>query len=221
MPRRRLTPLNRDALREAFALPGVGLAMAVNFLVIVSFTNLDQTFAFYCADLFGIAERGTGLVLGFIGVVAAAVQGGLVRPLSRRFEEAALLRAGTLAQVGAFAGLVAAGGSGSKVALLAACALLALGNGLTQPATSAFISRRAPADRQGSTLGTNQSFASLARTFGPATGGWLYSTLGPRAPYTAASLGMLVAFVLSLGLQRSAVSSQPSAVSLTKNSPQS
>ena len=46
-------------------------------------------------------------------------------------------------------------------------ALLALGNGLTQPTTSAFISRRAPADRQGGTLGTNQSFASLARTVRP------------------------------------------------------
>jgi MFS family permease len=198
--RRKLAPLNVAAMRDAFALPGVGLAVAVNFLVILSFTNLDQTFTFFCGDLFGIDERGTGLVLAFIGVVAALVQGGLVRSLSKRVAEASLMRWGALAQALAFAGLVAAGAEGSRLFLYASGALLALGNGLTQPATSAFISRRAPADRQGGTLGVNQSFASLARTFGPATGGWLYANIGPRAPYTAASIGMVVALALTSAL---------------------
>ena len=179
----------------------MGLAVAVNFLVILSFTNLDQTFTFFCGDLFGIDERGTGYVLAFIGLVAAGVQGGLVRPLSRRFTEAALMRAGAFTQVLAFAGLVLAGGLASRVILYASGALLALGNGLTQPSTSAFISRRAPADRQGGTLGVNQSFASLARTVGPATGGWLYANVGARAPYTAASVGMVVALALAGGLR--------------------
>jgi MFS family permease len=202
VPARRLTPLNVGAAREAFALPGVALAVAVNFIVILSFTNLDQTFTFFCADLFGIDVRGTGYLLAFIGVVAALVQGGLVRPLSRRFEEEALLRLGTLTQAFAFAGLVGASGAGSRAMLYASGGLLAVGNGLTQPATSAFISRRAPPDRQGATLGTNQSFASLARTFGPAVGGWLYANVGPRAPYSTASAGMALAFALAMGLRK-------------------
>jgi len=199
---RRLAPLNLAAMRQAFALPGVAMAIAVNFLVILSFTNLDQTFTFFCSDEFGIDERGTGYVLAFIGIVAAAVQGGLVRSLSGRIDDAILVQAGALIQALAFAGLVGAGTSGSHAALFAAGGLLALGNGLTQPATSAFISRRAPFDQQGATLGTNQSFASLARTFGPALGGWLYSSVGPRAPYSVASAGMLVAVGLALGLRK-------------------
>jgi len=200
--RRRLVPLDLQALRAAFALPGVGLAIAVNFLVILSFTNLDQTFTFYCGDLFGIDERGTGYVLAFIGVVAAAAQGGLVRPLSKRFDEGTLMRVGTLLQALAFGGLVVAATLGARPILYTSGGLLALGNGLTQPSTAAFISRRAPADAQGATLGTNQSFASLARTFGPALGGWLYATLGPRAPYAAASLGMVIALALAMGLRK-------------------
>jgi MFS family permease len=199
--RRRLAPLSLDAMRGAFAIPGVALAVAVNFLVILSFTNLDQTFTFFCGDVFGIDERGTGYVLAFIGVVAAAAQGGLVRPLSKRFDEAALMRAGALLQALAFAGLVVAAAAGARAILYGSGALLALGNGLTQPSTSAFVSRRAPQDQQGGTLGVNQSFASLARTFGPALGGWLYGSLGVRAPYTAASLGMVLAFGLALGLR--------------------
>jgi MFS family permease len=201
-PSRKLMPLNVQALREAFALPGVGLAIGVNFIVVVSFTNLDQTFTFFCGDLFGIDEGGTGFVLAFIGIVAAAVQGGLVRPLSRRFDEATLIRAGALLQAVAFAGLVAAGGAAARSLLYASGGLLALGNGLTQPSTSAFISRRAPADRQGGTLGANQSIASLARTFGPALGGWLYTGVGARAPYVAASVGMVVALALAMELRR-------------------
>jgi MFS family permease len=201
--RRRLTPLSLDAIRGAFAIPGVGLAVAVNFLVILSFTNLDQTFTFFCGDVFGIDERGTGYVLAFIGVVAAAAQGGLVRPLSKRFDEATLMRAGALLQAVAFAGLVVAAAAAERAILYGSGALLALGNGLTQPSTSAFISRRAPEDRQGGTLGVNQSFASLARTFGPALGGWLYGSLGVRAPYTAASLGMVIALGFALGLRGS------------------
>jgi MFS family permease len=204
-PLRRLAPLNLEAMRQSFQLPGVALAILVNFIVVVSFTNLDQTFTFFCADLFGIDERGTGYVLAFIGVVAALVQGALVRAVAPRFGEPALMRAGTFIQALAFAGLVAAGSLASPALLLTSGGVLALGNGLTQPSTSAFISRRAPVDRQGGTLATNQSFASLARTFGPALGGWLYANLSPRAPYAVAAAGMMVAFALTAGLRKSPV----------------
>jgi DHA1 family tetracycline resistance protein-like MFS transporter len=107
-------------------------------------------------------------------------------------------------QAMAFAALVAAATSGSRAMLYAAGGLLALGNGFTQPTTAAFISKHAPDDRQGATLGTNQAFASLARTFGPAAGGWLYTAFGPRAPYGVASAGMLVALALAMGLRNTA-----------------
>jgi DHA1 family tetracycline resistance protein-like MFS transporter len=201
-PPRRASPINIEGLREAFALPGVALAVAVNFLVILSFTNLDQTFTFFCADAFGIDVRGTGYLLAFIGVTAALVQGGVVRPLAKRFDEAKLMAMGTLTQALAFAGFVASAIGGSRGLLYGAGAVLALGNGLTQPTTSAFISRRAPPEAQGGALGANQSIASLARSLGPGLGGWLYTRLGTRAPYSVASLGMVLAFAFALGLRK-------------------
>src|SRR5271165_4923874 len=47
-PPRKLSPLNLQAMRTAFRLRGVALAVGVNFIVILSFTNLDQTFTFFC-----------------------------------------------------------------------------------------------------------------------------------------------------------------------------
>ncbi len=200
--RRSLRPMNPDALKDAFARPGVALAVAVNFLILLAFTNLDQTMRYFNADLFGMSMGATGGLLAFIGIVAAFTQGG-VRVLSKRFDEPALIRAGIALQAIAFAGIVLSPvAAPSPWLLFASGGVLAVGNGFTQPSVLAFISKRADASAQGGTLGTNQAFASLARVFGPALGGWLYGAIGPRAPYVAASLGMVVAFVVSAPLRR-------------------
>ncbi len=198
---RRLVPLDVRAAREAFARPGVALCVLVNFLIVLSFTNLDQTFRFYNKDVFQMSPVETGLVLAGVGVMAALVQGGMIRPLSKRFGEVPLIVTGVSLQAIAFAGIAWAPSVGVK-ALFAAMALLAVGNGLTQPSTSAYVSKRADPAAQGNTLGTNQSAASLARTFGPALGGWLYGEVGPRSPYVVAAAGMAVALVFALQLSR-------------------
>ena len=200
--KRSLAPMDISAMKVAFARPGFALAVLVNFVVIASFTNLDQTFTFFCNDLFRIDEQGTGLLLAFIGIVAAAVQGGLIRKLSGRVPDAALVRAGVAIQAIAFAGFVVAGGLANRTILYGAGMLLALGNGLSQPGTSAYVSKSAPASEQGGALGTNQAFSSLGRTFGPAAGGYLYGAIGPRAPYVAGAIGMMIALAFALGLKR-------------------
>ncbi len=209
--KRSLAPLDVRAAREALARPGIAIAVLVNFVMILSFTILDQTFRFYNADLFQMGALDTGLVLTFVGVIAAGVQGGLIRPLARKYDEAVLIRAGALLQSLAFAGYVIAPSFG-KIALYAASAVLALGNGLTQPSVSAYVSRRADPQAQGSTLGTNQSFAALARMFGPGLGGWVYGAFGPRSPYVLSAAGMALAFVVALQLHRTvSADSAPSA----------
>jgi MFS transporter, DHA1 family, tetracycline resistance protein len=205
---RSLMPLNVAAARDAFARPGVAIAILVNFSITLSFTVLDQTFRFFNKDLFAMTPLDTGIVLAFIGVVAAGVQGGLIRPLSKRFDEAALIRVGTGIQSIAF-GTIAASPAFGRPMLYVAGALLALGNGLTQPSVGAFISRRADPRAQGATLGTNQSAASLARMFGPSLGGWVYGSFGPRSPYVVGAIGMALAMFVSLGLDRRAAQAVP------------
>ncbi len=197
---RSLAPLNVDAARSAFARPGVALAVLVNFVIILSFANLDQTFRYFNKDIFSMSERETGYVLAFVGITAALTQGGLVRTLSRRVADATLLRAGVFLQMVAFGGFAVAPDLG-RWALYAAGAVLAVGNGLTQPSVAAYVSKRADPARQGATLGTNQAASSLGRVFGPALGGLLYGALGPRYPYLAASAGMAVALAVTAGLR--------------------
>jgi MFS family permease len=201
--------LNLAAARDAFARPGIAVAVLVNFMITVSFTVLDQTFRFFNKDLFGMTPLDTGMVLAFIGVVAALVQGGVIRPLSKRFDEATLIRTGTAVQAVAF-GTIAASPAYGRTMLYVAGGLLALGNGMTQPSVGAFVSKRADPREQGATLGTNQSAASLARMFGPSLGGWLYGSFGPRSPYLLAALGMAVATFVAFGLGQRKTSTQTS-----------
>jgi MFS transporter, DHA1 family, tetracycline resistance protein len=207
---RSLAPLSLAAARSAFARPGVALAVTVNFIVILSFANLDQTFRFFNKDVFGMTEVETGGVLAFIGLVAAATQGGLVRRLSGRVADALLLRGGVLLQMLAFAGLALAPDFGRWM-LFVSGGVLAVGNGLTQPSVAAYVSKRADPAAQGSTLGTNQAASSLGRVFGPAFGGFAYGAIGPRAPYIAAAMGMAVALAVTRALR----TADPSSVAPT------
>jgi MFS family permease len=76
-------------------------------------------------------------------------------------------------------------------AIAVACMVAAVaGHALSQPAMSSLISRAAPPDRQGSTLGANAAAGSLARVCGPVMAGLLYSSTTNNWPILFAAAGM-------------------------------
>jgi MFS family permease len=194
-------PSRPDARAAARVLrrPEVGAAVAQSFVVVCSFALLDHTFRYFNKDVFGMTELGTGLLLGGIGVLGVVTQGGLLRVVARRFDEAALVRAGVLLQLAAFVGLAVAGALG---VLVVAGGVLAIGHGLTQPSLLALVSKRAPAGEQGAALGAQQAAGALGRVIGPALGGCVYGAIGTRAPYVTAAVGMGAAFILATRLGR-------------------
>jgi MFS family permease len=201
---RRAVPLDIRAARAAAHTPGVGAAVAVNFLLVLWFAGMEQTFRLFNLDRFGLSERGTGNIFALVGVTGALVQGGLVGRLARRMGESPLIRGGLLVQAAAFAllGLSPSLGGLAKVALYASAMLIALGNGLTTPTLPAYVSRRTGVDTQGLTLGTLQSASALARVLGPALGGVLYQYVAVSAPYYAGALGFLLAAAIAFARLR-------------------
>jgi MFS family permease len=197
--KRRAVPLDLASFRAATRLPGVGVAVAVTFLMIVCFAAMEQTFRLFTDDAFGMTAAGTGVILAAVGVIGAVVQGGLVGRLARRFGEARLVIAGATLMAVAFALLGASPmfGSGATAALWISCILIALGNGVMAPALPAYVSKRAGADSQGLALGTLQSGSAMGRVVGPALGGVLYASLSPTAPYAVGAVGLLLAAVLA------------------------
>ncbi len=202
--KRRAVPIDLGALRATVRIPGIGAAVAINFLLVLWFAGMEQTFRLFTADGFGMSDAGTGRVFGVVGVVSAIMQGGIIPRLAPRLGESRLIKAGVLIQAAAFAllGCSTMFGSWGMVALFVSAGLIALGNGATQPTLPAFVSRRAPPGTQGGTLGTLQSAAALARALGPLVGGALYASIDPRAPYLIGAGGLVIAWVVALARLR-------------------
>lgn len=196
---RRAVPLDVEAFRRAVSIPGVGASVAINFLFVLWFAGMEQTFRLFTADRFGMSDAATGRVFALVGVVSALMQGAVVPRIAPRLGEASLIRMGLAIQAAAFALLAFSPsfGAAAKLALYGSAALIAAGNGLTQPALPAYVSRRASSGAQGGTLGALQSAAALARAAGPLLGGALYASFDPRAPYLAGALGLVVATIIA------------------------
>jgi DHA1 family tetracycline resistance protein-like MFS transporter len=192
--------LDFETLRRAMSVPGLGVTIVLFFVVVASFSNLEQTFALFSHDEFRLDARGTGYILGAVGLVGATVQGGMIGPLNKRFGEIALIRAGTFVQSIAMACIALSARYGLG-ALYASSCLLAFGQGLTNPSLSSLASKRAPVEMQGGALGVMQSMGALARVIGPTWGGFVYG-LGHRLPYVTASVGLGAACLLALTLHR-------------------
>ena len=201
---RRASPIDLAGFRAAISVPGIGVAVAINFMLFLWFSGMEQTFRLFTADGFGMSDAGTVRVFGLVGIVSALVQGGLVARMVPRFGEARLIQGGLGIQALAFAllGLSPLFGPSGKAALLVAAGLIALGSGLCSPTLPAFASRRASATTQGVTLGTLQSASALSRALGPIVGGALYAAIDPRAPYLVGAVGLALAAALAVARLR-------------------
>ena len=199
---RRASPVDLGAFRESVAVRGIGAAVAINFTSYLWFSGMEQTFRLFTADRFGMSDAATGRIFGVVGIVSAAVQGGLVPRLVPRAGEARLVRAGLIVQGIAFALLGLSPRFGGAGGLWLAAALIALGSGLQSPCMPAYASHRAPAGAQGTTLGVLQSAGALARSVGPLVGGALYAMLDPSAPYLIGAGGFALAALLALARLR-------------------
>jgi MFS transporter, DHA1 family, tetracycline resistance protein len=223
--------LSLSALIEASRRPNIGLLLALFFFATFAFAQLESTFSLYIEHRFTLREaashgavttggaipdathqsaaRATCEALAVIGIVSAAIQGGLIGKLSRRFGEKGLARAGLFLLA---CGLALFPGAPTLRLLFPICAVIAVGSALLHPSLAALLSRSAGAHEQGQTLGLGQSLSSLARVMGPMLGGLLFQHVGLGAPYWTGSALMLLSLFLSLNLRPlpdAAVSTSP------------
>ncbi|ELZ84269.1 arabinose efflux permease family protein [Haloferax larsenii JCM 13917] len=203
-----------DQLLSALRTPGLGALVVAFFLASFAFSALESQFIFLTNDQYAYGATENAVILTYVGLVLAAVQGGLVGPLTDRFGEYRLAVGGTAIQVLTLAAvpfspvlgqflpavgpLVSVGPTlpAGVVALLVVMTPLSFGNALTNVSLNTLVSRSADDDEQGGAFGLTQSAGSLARTFGPALAGGLYTGIAFWAPFVVGGLLMLPILVL-------------------------
>jgi DHA1 family tetracycline resistance protein-like MFS transporter len=192
-------PSRLAVLAAGFGDQELRLSIILLFLVTFVFAGMESTFALWSERNFGWGAAQNGYVFAYTGLLAALVQGGLIRHLARRFGEGLLVLQGAAA-LGL--GLLAIPFVHSLIPLLAAMALLAYGAGLSNPSLASLISLKSKEEELGSTLGVSQSAASLARILGPALAGLAFAVFGRNGPFLAGAAIMLGVLLLALRLPR-------------------
>lgn len=180
--------------RRVLSMPLVVLLLLVYFAGYFVFSGMESVLALWCERMLGLGPRDVGLLLAFAGVCIAIVQGGLVGRLVRRFGEPLLVIAGLAALI---AGLLAVPLATSVWWLLPAMALLAFGQGISNPSMQSLVSRAVPASWRGGTMGSMQSASSMGRILGPVLAGIAFSGLGPDWPFYFGALLLVPAALVA------------------------
>jgi DHA1 family multidrug resistance protein-like MFS transporter len=176
---------------ELFGLLGVLLLMA--FLVSFGLTNFQGIFGYYALKKFGYGTEEVGWILTVVGVVAALTQGLLTGPLTKRWGEAAVIKATLLGSAVTFALLLTAN---NLVTVLITTGLFTLPNALLRPSVISLTSKQAGA-QQGAAMGLNNSFSSLGRVVGPVWAGFAFD-MNYDLPYLSGAAIMFAGFLVGL-----------------------
>ena len=175
--------------------------LATYFFSTTSFAIVTVTFALFAAHRFGFDAWHTGFLFGYVGIIGAIIQGGLLGRLVKLFGDKPLAVTGTAIFA---ASVLCFPLSTTVTSLVLAATGIAIGNSLMTPTLNGLASKSVKASMQGRVLGVMASVASLARIIGPILGGTLLGRdpdLSPhygRTPYWTSSAIMLVALALAL-----------------------
>ena len=139
-----------------------GLA-AVAFLGYLAHAVLPSTSVLYMGYRYGWGTAAVGLMMAGVGVAAMIVQGGLIRPITRRFGERVTLLAGLLSGA---AGFFTYGVAPEGWMFCLGIPIMAFW-GLSGPATQALMSRRVNPSEQGQLQGAIASINGVTGLIGP------------------------------------------------------
>ena len=179
--------------RSRVPLGPLAAALAATVLMSTSWAVIHLTLPLFGRDVLRDTPRQMGMLFAFMGVISAAVQGGVVGRLAPRVGERRLALAGGLLLAAGFA-LLPGGRGGAR--LLLGLGILSAGPALAGPSIWALVSRRTPPGNQGAALGLTQTASTLGRILGPAVSGFLIAPYGIESPFWAgAVLGLLGAGV--------------------------
>ena len=184
-----------NSLKETFQLRYVGLFMLLFFIIIFSMANIYGTFALLGVKFYHFTDKQIGLLFGIVGFVGVVVQGGLIKILSKKFDDKTLLFAGITFMMFGLA-FIPYGINFTGVAIVTT--VLAIGTGLLQPTIPSLISKYSPEDKQGSILGINQSLSALARVLGPLWGGFAFEYLGYEFPFLTGGIFTFITLLIAL-----------------------
>ena len=171
------------------------LLNAIHFVFLLFFSGMESSLSFMTYELFAFDSSKNGRLLGFIGLVASLLQGGVTRRLPALLS----VRTGVLACLAGFIILARVSTVGG---LYAAATCLAITSATVVTGLNTLSSFEASEDERGGKLGILRSWGQLGRGIGPILFTSVYWWAGRDYAYNMGATGMtVVAAAVLLGLK--------------------
>ena len=200
VPRSKVPPqFDRRLWREIATRPLLASVMLALFLTILAVAGMEVTVTLHGRDRFHFGQRGIGILLIFMGVIVATIQGGVIGRIVKRVGE---LGAIVIGAVSFTVGFLLVPSVWRVPSLYGVAFLIAIGQGLSYPALTALLSKIAPENERGSLLGMATSIGSLARFLGPLLSGYLYDLAGAAGAFYGGGMLMAASLMIALRMRR-------------------
>ena len=167
--------------------------LAVYALFYLGFSAFTGIFVLDAKTRFNWGPQAAGLVLCYVGVVAAVIQGAFLPKLLKRFKAERLSVAGLLLVAVAMFGVA---GIQQGRELYATQLLFAAGVGISTPGLRSLMSQHVQEHQQGALGGLTQAAVSLTQLLGPLMAGQLYAKTGSASTFQVQAALVLAAAAL-------------------------
>jgi hypothetical protein len=169
---------------------------------ILFFSGMEFSLPFMTYDLFSLSPSSNGRLLGYVGLIASLLQGGM----TRRLPPLVSVKVGVLACLAAFFLLARIT---TLPGLYAAATLLAVTTATVVTGLNSLSSFEASEAERGEKLGNLRSWGQIGRATGPLAFCTLYWWAGRETAYLVGGMGvLLVAGVVFVGLKTPRVAGQ-------------
>ena len=171
----------------------IGILFVLTFISTCGLMIFANVFGLYALERFNFGTEEVGVMMMVLGLVSAITQGVLAGPLTARWGDEQVIKAGLLATAVGFILMLLAD---TYLTIMLTTAFFGLGTALQIPALTSLTSKRATVS-QGVAMGLSNSFVSLGRIFGPVLGGTIFD-VNVFLPYLGGSAIMGLGFIVSL-----------------------
>ena len=189
----------KQTLGQVLADRRILMVMCLYFLVFMCITNLQVALALLAKVRLAWGETEVGELFALFGAITLIIQGGLIGKLVHAFGQLNVVIAGCVLTM---LGLLVIGSAHHPVTMLVGTALMGSGIGVSNPILATLASTYAGEKRRGAVLGFAQSAGGLARTIGPVWGGFLFTRIGPGAPFAGGAIAAFLSIFLGLMLKK-------------------
>lgn len=190
---RKFKIIDIQAFRQVFSQDASRKFLTIILFYTMAFNMFETMFSSHGMLAIGLTPKARGLILAYMGVLIAAMQGGLIGKLTSRFKEISLLNLSNLLLIFSLAGWAFVD---TTIGLMLIIIPLSFAAALQSVLQKSLLSKSVKGDNQGMVLGVSTSLESFTRVVAPIMGGYLLSRIGLWAPGVVSAAILIVPLII-------------------------